>query len=228
MVKNARSPQRREESLSRERIVEAAIELLDKHGQAGLTFRALSEQLATGAGAIYWHVTDKSDLLTAACDAVVASTLQAIAAATTPKATLRALALGLFDAIDVHPWVGAALTQAPGQLPVVRVLERIGQQVRALGVAEDAQWSAASALLHYILGVGGQNAANTQFALANRLDRDDFLASMAMTWSQLDPQDYPFTRGVAHHLQAHDDRADFLAGIDLLLAGLAPRGGASR
>ena len=69
-----------------------------------------------------------------------------------------------FDAIDAHPWVGSALTRAPGQLPLVRIIERIGQQIRALGVPEDDQWTTVSALLSYILGVGGQNAANGQTA----------------------------------------------------------------
>jgi AcrR family transcriptional regulator len=77
MVKKARSTQRREESLSRDRIIEASIALLDSSGESGLTFRALSERLATGPGAIYWHIASKSDLLTAACDAIVARTMNA-------------------------------------------------------------------------------------------------------------------------------------------------------
>jgi hypothetical protein len=43
-------------------------------------------------------------------------------------------------------------------------------------------------------------------------------------WSQLDPGEYPFTRSVTGQLRAHDDRMDFLAGIDLILGGLARRG----
>jgi hypothetical protein len=43
-------------------------------------------------------------------------------------------------------------------------------------------------------------------------------------WSQLDPQKYPFTRSVAGLVRAHDDRMDFLAGIDLILRGIdSPR-----
>src|SRR5882757_8872316 len=145
MVKKTRSPQRRRESLSRDRIIEASIALLDSRGEGGLTFRALSERLATGPGAIYWHIPNKSELLTAACDAIVARTMKAPLAGATPEATIRALALGLFDAIDAHPWVGSALTRAPGQLPAVRILEGIGQQVRALGVPDEAQWVTVSA-----------------------------------------------------------------------------------
>jgi AcrR family transcriptional regulator len=224
MVKKARSSQRREESLSRDLIIEASIALLDHSGESGLTFRALSERLATGPGAIYWHIANKSELLTAACDAIVARTVNARAVGATPEATIRALALGMFDAIDAHPWVGSALTQAAAQLPMVRILERIGQQVRALGVPDEEQWATVGALLNYILGVGGQNAANRQFARTRGIDRSDFLEEVATAWSGLDPDEYPFTRSVAGQLRAHDDRVDFLAGIDLILSGIeSPR-----
>jgi hypothetical protein len=47
---------------------------------------------------------------------------------------------------------------------------------------------------------------------------------MSTAWSQLDPDQYPFTRSVAGQLRAHDDRMDFLAGIDLILRGIeSPR-----
>lgn len=223
MAKRARSAKRREESLSRERIIEASIELLDLSGEEGLTFRALSERLATGPGAIYWHIANKSDLVTAACDAVVARTMNETVV-TTPVSTIRAVALGLFDAIDDHPWIGSALTSAPGASPIVRILEPIGQQIRALRVPEEQQWAAVGALMAFILGVSSQNAANRQLARTQSLDRCDFLEAVATAWSQLDPKAYPFARSVAGQIKDHDDRVDFLAGIDLILKGIdAPR-----
>ncbi len=223
-MKKARSAQRREESLSRESIIEASIELLDSSGEDGLTFRALSEKLATGPGAIYWHIANKSDLLTAACDAVIARTMDAPMVGATPEAIIRAFALAMFDAIDAHPWIGSALTRASGQLPLVRILERIGQQVCALGVPDEQRWATVSTLLSYILGVAGQNAANGQFARTHGLNRSDFLDEMATRLSKLDPDEYPFTRSITGQLRAHDDRVDFLVGVDLILRGIgSPR-----
>jgi hypothetical protein len=47
---------------------------------------------------------------------------------------------------------------------------------------------------------------------------------VSTVWSQLDPQEYPFVRSAAGQLRAHDDRMDFLAGIDLILRGIdSPR-----
>jgi AcrR family transcriptional regulator len=219
--KKPASATRREDALSRERIVEVAIEILDAGGERGLTFRALSERLATGAGALYWHVADKGDLLVAACDAIVARAIVPPGSASTPRAAVIAIAGRLFDAIDAHPWLGAALGRSAGREPMVRLVEALGQRVRALGVPLDEQWATTSALLHFIVGVAGQNAANAQEARALDADRGEFLASLAANWAELDPHDYPFARSIAAQMRSHDDRADFLAGVELILRGIA-------
>jgi AcrR family transcriptional regulator len=219
MAKQRRSVQRREEALSRELIIEASIALLDHGGEDGLTFRALSEELATGPGAIYWHIANKSDLLTAACDALVVRTMNEIAT-TTPEKTIRAVALRLFDVNEAHPWIGSALTSAPGASPIVRILERIGQQIRALEVPTGQQWAAVGTLMAFILGICSQNAANCHLAITRNLDRAHFLEVVSSAWSRLEETEYPFAKSVAERMRNHDDRADFLAGLDLILAGI--------
>ncbi|WP_426076947.1 TetR/AcrR family transcriptional regulator [Janthinobacterium sp. PSPC3-1] len=222
--KTPRRP-RRDDALSRERIIAASIELLDSGGEAALTFRTLSERLATGPGAIYGYIASKHDLLVAACDAIVSRTVELGAAGAAPAQTVRGVALAMFDAMDAHPWIGAALTWTAGQLTMVRIIECLGQQVRALGVAPEKHWATISALLNYILGVGGQNAANAQAARLRGAGRAEVLGAVAASWSQLDAQAYPFVRSVAAQMSAHDDRADFLVGIDLILDGMVSRAG---
>lgn len=220
MLKNVATPSRRADSLTRDTIIDAAIALLDTAGEGGLTFRALAARLATGAGAIYWHVADKDDLFTAASDAIVARAMEAAPQGNTPQAGIRAVALAVFEAMDAHPWLGSALSRAPGQLPTVRILERLGRQVDALGVPQERQWMAACALLNYLLGVSGQNAANAVIARDQGLERAHFLGTLAGAWSRLDAQAFPFARKVAGQLRTHDDREDFLAGIDLIVHGM--------
>lgn len=217
--------ERRTEALTRERIVEAAVELLDAAGEGGLTFRALTEHLATGPGAIYWHVANKGELLDAATDAVVAAALaiEPAESAASPQEEIRAVALGLFNAIDTHPWLATQLSTQLSRSPwgsvTLRIFESIGRQVRALGVPEGSQFTAASALVHYVLGAAGQNAANAR-AVGPGVDRGEFLDAASRAWKELDPDDYPFTRAVADQMRAHDDRAEFLAGITLILSGI--------
>jgi AcrR family transcriptional regulator len=221
MIKNTRRTQRGEPSLTRARIIVEAIALLDSSGESGLTFRALAAALATGAGAIYFHVADKNDLLNAACDTIVAAAIGAAGAADTPQERLRRIGLGLFDAIDAHAWVGAELARAHGTLPMLRIVESIGQAVRAMAVAPALLWPGTSSLVSYILGVAGQNAANARYGRQHGIDRAAFLGAMASQWEQLSADDFPFMRSVAGQFRDHDDRADFLAGIDLILDGIA-------
>ncbi|GHF33613.1 AcrR family transcriptional regulator [Amycolatopsis bartoniae] len=224
MATRARRPQRRSEALSRERIVAAAVELLDTAGEGGLTFRALTERLATGAGAIYWHVANKDELLDAATDAVVAAALAVEpTGAADPRDEIRAVALGLFDAIDEHPWLATQLatelSRSPSGTVTPRILESIGRRVRALGVREDSWFLAATVLVQYILGGAAQNAANAR-VLGPGANRDEFLGTVSKVWEELDPDEYPFIRAVAEQMRDHDDREQFLAGIDLVLSGI--------
>jgi AcrR family transcriptional regulator len=220
MAATAKRTQRRADALSKERIVEAAIEILDAEGESALTFRALTARLATGSGAIYWHVANKNELLAATTNDVIARVMTEGAGGAGPQQAIRAIALGVFDAIDEHPWVGAQLSREPWHSAMLQIFEGIGEQLRELGVPERAQFDCASALLNYILGLAGQYAAGSRL-LPRGTDRTAFLATFAAQWAQLDPAEYPFVRQVATQLPEHDDREQFVAGIDLILAGIA-------
>jgi AcrR family transcriptional regulator len=220
MAARTQRTERRADALSKERIVETAIEILDTDGETALTFRALAARLATGAGAIYWHVDNKDDLLAATTDAVIARDINAANGVGEPREAIRAIALAVFDAIDAHPWVGAQLSREPWQSAMLYIFEGIGGHLEPLGVSQLAQFNAASALLNYILGLAGQYAAAARL-LTRETDRSAYLATIAAQWAQLDPVRYPFLRRVATQLPDHDDREQFLAGIDLILTGIA-------
>jgi AcrR family transcriptional regulator len=215
----SRTP-RRTDALSTERIVAAAVEILDADGEGALTFRALSTRLATGAGAIYWHISDKDALLTAATEHVITTALTGDPRTAAPDAAIRAIALNIFDAIDAHPWVGAHLVRQPWQLAMVEIFERVGGHLKALGVGDDDLFNAGSALVNYILGVAGQNAANARLRPPGS-DRAALLDGIAGRWLRFDTERYPVVHQMAAQLRDHDDREQFLAGIDILLAGLA-------
>jgi AcrR family transcriptional regulator len=219
MATKAKRAERRTDALSKERIVEAAIEILDTGGEGALTFRALAARLATGSGAIYHHVASKDELLAAATGDVITRALTEMAGGGKPRDTVRAAALGVFDAIDTHPWAGTQLSREPWQPAVLQVFESFGSQLQALGVPAAAQFDCATALLNYVLGLAGQYAAGARL-IPRETGRSAFLASVAARWAQLDPARYPFARQMAAQLPGHDDRAQFLAGIDLILAGI--------
>ncbi|GAB3132352.1 TetR family transcriptional regulator [Tsukamurella serpentis] len=208
---------RRTEALTRERITGAAIDILDADGPDALTFRTLAAALRTGSGAIYHHVAGKQELLATAVDGVLSPVLAA-PAPPEPRARLRELALRLFDAIDAHPWIAPELGGDP-RLPADRlVTERIGAAVMALNPPAEALFDAASAVHGYILGAARQNAANAQ--ARGTAQREVLLGEIAADWSGLDADEFPFLRAVAASMADHDDRAQFLAGLDLILSGI--------
>lgn len=219
MATKAQRNERRTDALSKERIVAAAIEILDADGESALTFRALAGRLATGSGAIYWHVANKNDLLAAATDDVIARVMTGVVGDAEPREAIRAIALGMFDAIDAHPWVGAQLSREPWQPTILQVFEGIGGRLQALGVPGRAQFDCVSALVNYILGLAGQYAAAARL-LPRDTDRTAFLGTVAARWAQLDPAEHPFVHQMASQLPGHDDREQYLAGIDLILAGI--------
>ncbi|GGP13483.1 TetR family transcriptional regulator [Nonomuraea glycinis] len=45
--------------ITREKVVAAALELLDEKGIEGVTVRALAERLDVRAPALYWHLRNK-------------------------------------------------------------------------------------------------------------------------------------------------------------------------
>ena len=205
--------ERRAGALSKDRIVKAAIDILNEDGETALTFRALAGRLQTGAGALYWHVADKDELVAAATEGVIAGVLPSRS-----TGDLRDLALAVFDAVEAQPWVGAQLSRAPWQPAVGRIFEAVGQRLQALGIAEAAQFDAASALVNYMLGAAAQPPAAS--GLPKDTDRAAFLAAVAARWMRDDPAAFPFVERMKTQLRDHDDRAQFLAGIDLILAGI--------
>ncbi|GLZ55767.1 TetR/AcrR family transcriptional regulator C-terminal domain-containing protein [Actinomycetospora sp. NBRC 106378] len=75
--------------------------------------------------------------------------------------------------------------------------------------------------VNYVLGVAGQNAADARLLAERQEGQETFLAMVATEWERLDPARYPRLNRAASALAEPDDRAQFLAGVDLILTGVA-------
>jgi TetR/AcrR family transcriptional regulator, tetracycline repressor protein len=68
------TPEREEEAqrgLSRERLVDSALGLIQEEGLEGLSMRALAESLRVKAASLYWHVRDRDELLELLAEAIL-------------------------------------------------------------------------------------------------------------------------------------------------------------
>jgi AcrR family transcriptional regulator len=76
LTENRRSVDTRERPrrvpLSRQRIIEAALRIMDRDGLEAVTMRAIGRDLGVEAMSLYNHVGDKEDILTGVCEQVLA------------------------------------------------------------------------------------------------------------------------------------------------------------
>lgn len=90
--------------LSRQRIVEGAVALLDEEGLAELSTRRLAARLESGATSIYWHVASMDDVLDLALDEVLGEVELPMRHAERWREDLWRFMNGLRRVILHHPW----------------------------------------------------------------------------------------------------------------------------
>ncbi|WP_211282213.1 TetR/AcrR family transcriptional regulator C-terminal domain-containing protein [Diaminobutyricimonas aerilata] len=168
-------PQRRSKTadgLSRERIVEACVALLDREGAAALTMRKVAAELDVHATSLYWHVERREDLVDLAVDAIFAGAAVAPAPHGPWTEAVRSAATAMYTALAAHPWAASFAGSRPLVGPnalelsrrILRGLESTGADVRQRAVA-------ATAISNLVLGA----AVTAASARALGLDRDTAL-----------------------------------------------------
>jgi len=107
------------DTLTREQIIDAVIELLDSEGLEGLNMRTLGKQLGSAATAVYWHVGSKDNLIAlAGNEAWNEITLPNLTTVDWRTAATR-MATDLHAMLIRHPWLvrafGSLLLFGPGK-----------------------------------------------------------------------------------------------------------------
>src|SRR5262245_38091757 len=101
------------ETLSREQIVRAAVDLLDEEGVAGLSMRKLAARLDAGATSLYWHVQTKDDLLDLVIDEAYGEVDVPDAELAGWRAGVTLFAHSLRATLLRHPWLPAVVYSKP-------------------------------------------------------------------------------------------------------------------
>lgn len=98
---------RGDQPLTLARIIDAAIELLDKEGVDRLTMRRLAERLQAGAPSLYWHVDTKDDVIDLAVDAIFGEAVSARGHGDDWRAEVTEVLTSWRAALLRHPWAAA-------------------------------------------------------------------------------------------------------------------------
>ncbi|MFB6876452.1 TetR/AcrR family transcriptional regulator [Streptomyces sp. NPDC056323] len=214
-------------TLTRDQIVQAAIEHLDADGLEGLNMRALGKRLNSAATAVYWHVENKDNLVRLATDQAWSELELPDPAAVDWRTAVTAMATDLYAMFTRHPWLVQVLAAH-----VVYGEGKARHDDHHLAVHETAGFTAvqadraAAAVFTYVLGNAAGVAATA--ALTRRLGTGDTTAEeqiqAAMTRAQEIAMRYPRLRArletpAATGYAAAPDET-FELGLHALLDGL--------
>src|SRR5680860_1393223 len=93
----------RREPLTRERVLQAAVELVDERGLGSLTMRRLGSRLGVEAMALYRHVANKDEILDGIVELVVGE-IEIPASGSEWRVAMTLRAHSARDVLRRHPW----------------------------------------------------------------------------------------------------------------------------
>jgi AcrR family transcriptional regulator len=138
--------------LSRDRILQAAIDVADREGLHALTMRRLGAELGVEAMAVYKHVSSKDDILDGMVELVV-SRIEGPGDGPDWRDAMRRRAMSARDVLTRHSWAIGLLesrrSMGPNQL---RYVDAILGSLRSAGFSIDEAAHAFSLLDSYVYG----------------------------------------------------------------------------
>jgi AcrR family transcriptional regulator len=202
--------------LSRQRVLQAAVDLADESDIEALSMRKLAGALGVQAMSLYNHVDNKDDLLDGMVD-VVFSEIDLPATDAGWRTAMRRRAGAVRDALARHPWATALmeLRTSPGPASL-RHAEAVLDYLRTEGFSVEDATHAYWLLDSYIYGFAIQEA-RLPFGTPEQL------AEMAATvLPRITAAEYPrLNEAAAAALASGSDYTDeFEFGLDLILDGL--------
>ena len=203
--------------LSRDRVLEAAIDLADAAGIESLTMRRLAQELGVEAMTLYYHVANKDDILDGMVELVI-SQYELPSPDGDWKAELRKTAISAYEVLSRHPWAASLSLSGRGPGTArLRYSDAILGTLRRGGFSADMTDHAYHALESHIMGF-------TLWEVGMNLGSPEDLARLATAFmAQLPADEFPY---MAEHVQQHlrprgpEEEGEFAFGLDLILDGL--------
>jgi AcrR family transcriptional regulator len=210
---------REREPLTRERIIEAALRLMDEEGLEAVSMRRVAREVGVEAMSLYHHIEDKEDLLDGVCERVMAGF-------DLPDATgdwagdCRHAARAWRRLLKAHPNVMRLFAERRGPVRSVesmRPTEYALRLLRAGGLSDRDAAQAFHAFGGYIQGFVMMELGS----IAGGVDEEHLHEREELVSSV--PEQFPaLSAALPHFLECGADE-QFEFGLDLLIAGLATK-----
>lgn len=208
-------PSAKREALSRPTIIDAAISVADHDGVGALTMRKLAERLGYKVMALYTHVANKDELLSAMVDAVTAE-IDGPEPEVEPLTALRAMAVSTRSVFLAHPWAAelwAKCMPGPTRTLFMETLLRVLDQS---GLRPDLAHHGFHAIQNHVVGYTLQ-----ELDLTRVIAESEHPTALATDYLDgLSPDTHPYTIAHVHQHLDGDTASSFELVLDLILDGL--------
>jgi AcrR family transcriptional regulator len=207
----------RRTSLTRARVIEAAMQLADREGLDAVSMRKLGQVLGVEAMSLYTHVKGKDDLLDAMIEAVVAE-IPEPADGPDWQTRLRRTILASRAVLLRHPWAPRVIERQPAAGPaMLAYFDAVAGIMRTGGFSVE--------LTHHAMHVLGSRALG--FIQDLYTDSDDVPIDRDTLRRALGgfPWVLEIAMAASHEggLGGCDDDVEFAFGLDIILEGLERR-----
>jgi AcrR family transcriptional regulator len=202
--------------LSRDRILQAALDVVDSGGIESLTMRKLGQALGFEAMSLYNHVANKDDVLDGILDLVLAESEPPSPAGDWDTA-IRTSAISVHEALRRHSW-SCTLLLSPGRIRPARLryMDLLLGRLREAGFSAETTYHAYHVLDGHIFGFSLWEASHTYTAE----EVSDFEEKFAQTIT-VDAFPYLHEHAQQHFSEGpHREVRAFEFGLDLILDGL--------
>jgi AcrR family transcriptional regulator len=202
--------------LSRDRILQAALALVDEGGIESLTMRKLGQALGFEAMSLYNHVANKDDVLDGILDLVLGES-EPPSPVGDWDAAIRTSAISVHEALRRHPW-SCTLLMSPGHARPARTryMDLLLGRLREAGFSAETTYTAYHVLDGHIFGFSLWETSHSYTA--------EELSDLAAKFAQTITADaYPHLHEHAqqHFSEGpHREVSAFELGLDLIVDGL--------
>jgi AcrR family transcriptional regulator len=203
--------------LSREKIAEAALGVIDRDGLAALSMRSLGRELGVAAMSLYNHVADRVGLESLVAEAVVSGIdLTPGAVAADPGDEVRRLMHALRDALNAHPAaIPLILTRPTSSEAALAPIEALLEALARAGFTGLELLRAYRTLFAFLVGFAQADLAGP--VSSGRLAA---LGDVAAGVLRLPEQSFPRLRACALAAETSSSDAEFDYGLAAVLRGL--------
>ncbi|WP_280307352.1 TetR/AcrR family transcriptional regulator [Nocardia neocaledoniensis] len=213
-------PSRR--SFTAERVVDAALGLLDEGGPGALSVRAVAARLGVRPNAVYTYVASRAELERAVTERVLAAV--PLSPLTDPgvewTAAVIQFALGLRDQLRAHPAVATLMMAGPLDGPAARdVGEAMFTCLARGGLPAQTRAHGVQAVIVQVLGAIALDVAETDGKPPLPTDSER-IAERRARMNDVDPHRWPRTAAHLDEMAAWNSVDQFVWGLRTLLVGM--------